>query len=44
MPLAVTTIRGLYLASAFTGAGGFTGAMLGGGWAARAAMKAGAGH
>jgi len=30
---------GLYLASAFTG-GGFTGAILGGGWAARAAMKA----
>jgi phytoene dehydrogenase-like protein len=44
MPLAETAIRGLYLASAFTGAGGFTGAMLGGGWAARAAMKAGAGH
>jgi all-trans-retinol 13,14-reductase len=30
----------LYLASAFTGGGGFTGAILGGGWAARAAMQA----
>jgi phytoene dehydrogenase-like protein len=40
MPLAETTIGGLYLASAFTGAGGFTGAMLGGGWAAHAAMRA----
>ncbi len=38
MPLAKTTIDGLYLASAFTGAGGFTGAILGGGWAARSAM------
>ena len=26
-------IGGLYLASAFTGGGGFTGAILGGGWA-----------
>jgi succinate dehydrogenase/fumarate reductase flavoprotein subunit len=33
-----------YLASAFTVAGGFTGAILGGGCAARAAMKAGAEH
>jgi all-trans-retinol 13,14-reductase len=40
MPLAVTAINGLYLASAFTGGGGFTGAMLGGGWAARAATRA----
>jgi phytoene dehydrogenase-like protein len=38
MPLAATSIDGLYLASAFTGGGGFTGAILGGGWAARAAM------
>jgi all-trans-retinol 13,14-reductase len=44
MPLAETTIGGLYLASAFTGAGGFTGAILGGGWAVRAAMKTGAEH
>jgi phytoene dehydrogenase-like protein len=42
MPLAATAISGLYLASAFTGGGGFTGAILGGGWAARAAMQAGA--
>lgn len=35
-----TAIPGLYLASAFTGGGGFTGAMMGGAWAARAAMKA----
>src|SRR5712692_6871062 len=40
MPLAATAIDGLYLASAFTGGGGFTGAILGGGWAARAAMRA----
>jgi all-trans-retinol 13,14-reductase len=40
MPLAATAITGLYLASAFTGGGGFTGAILGGGWAARAAMRA----
>jgi phytoene dehydrogenase-like protein len=40
MPLAATAIGGLYLASAFTGGGGFTGAILGGGWAARAAMRA----
>jgi len=40
MPLAATVIDGLYLASAFTGGGGFTGAILGGGWAARAAMQA----
>ena len=39
IPLATTTIGGLYLASAFTGGGGFTGAILGGGWAARAAMR-----
>jgi all-trans-retinol 13,14-reductase len=43
MPLAATAIKGLYLASAFTGGGGFTGAILGGGWAARAAMRADAG-
>jgi all-trans-retinol 13,14-reductase len=42
-PLATTAIDGLYLASAFTGGGGFTGAILGGGWAARAAMKSEAG-
>ena len=41
MPLVETAIGGLYLASAFTGGGGFTGAMLGGGWAARAAIKTG---
>jgi all-trans-retinol 13,14-reductase len=40
MPLTVTAINRLYLASAFTGGGGFTGAILGGGWAARAAMRA----
>jgi phytoene dehydrogenase-like protein len=40
IPLAATAIDGLYLASAFTGSGGFTGAILGGGWAARAAMRA----
>jgi all-trans-retinol 13,14-reductase len=40
MPLAATAIDGLYLASAYTGGGGFTGAILGGGWAARAAMRA----
>jgi all-trans-retinol 13,14-reductase len=39
MPLPTTAIGGLYIASAFTGGGGFTGAILGGGWAARAAMK-----
>jgi all-trans-retinol 13,14-reductase len=44
MPLPDTAVGGLYLASAFTGGGGFTGAILGGGWAARAAMKAGAEH
>jgi len=42
-PLATTAIDGLYLASAYTGGGGFTGAILGGGWAARAAMRAAAG-
>jgi all-trans-retinol 13,14-reductase len=42
VPLAETAIKGLYLASAFTGGGGFTGAILGGGWAARAAMRANA--
>jgi all-trans-retinol 13,14-reductase len=40
MPLVETAISGLYLASAFTGGGGFTGAILGGAWAARAAAKA----
>jgi phytoene dehydrogenase-like protein len=40
MPLAETAINGLYLASAFSGCGGYTGAILGGGWAARAAMGA----
>jgi phytoene dehydrogenase-like protein len=40
MPVPTTAIDGLYLASAFTCGGGFTGAILGGGWAARAAMKA----
>jgi len=40
MPLAKTAIDGLYLASAFTGGGGYAGAILGGGWAARAAMAA----
>ncbi len=40
MPVPETAIDGLYLASAFTAGGGFTGAILGGGWAARAAMKA----
>jgi phytoene dehydrogenase-like protein len=44
MPRPETAIGGLYLASAFTGGGGFTGAILGGGWAARAAMKADAQH
>jgi phytoene dehydrogenase-like protein len=43
MPMPVTAIDGLYLASAFTGGGGFTGAILGGGWAARAAMRPDAG-
>jgi all-trans-retinol 13,14-reductase len=38
-PLAETAVGGLYLASAFTGGGGFTGAILGGGWAARAAAR-----
>jgi all-trans-retinol 13,14-reductase len=38
-PRAATAIGGLYLASAFTGGGGFTGAILGGGWAVRAAMR-----
>jgi all-trans-retinol 13,14-reductase len=38
MPLAKTRIAGLYLASAFTGGGGYTGAILGG--AARAAIAA----
>lgn len=42
VPLTETTVAGLYLASAFTGGGGFTGAILGGGWAARAAAKANA--
>lgn len=40
MPMTKTAIGGLYLASAYTGGGGFTGAILGGSWAARAAMKA----
>jgi all-trans-retinol 13,14-reductase len=34
-----TTVKGLWLASAFTGSGGFTGAMLGGAAAARAAIQ-----
>jgi phytoene dehydrogenase-like protein len=38
MPLTKTPIGGLYLASAFTGGGGYTGAILGGDWAARAAL------
>ncbi|MEW6644845.1 MAG: NAD(P)/FAD-dependent oxidoreductase [Pseudomonadota bacterium] len=38
-PMASTTIDGLYLASAFTGGGGFTGAILGGAWAVRAALR-----
>jgi all-trans-retinol 13,14-reductase len=42
-PMPATAINGLYLASAFTGGGGFTGAILGGGWAARAAMHPNAG-
>ena len=44
MPLAETAVGGLHLASAFTGGGGFTGAILGGGWAARAAAKSKAGR
>jgi all-trans-retinol 13,14-reductase len=39
-PLTKTSISGLYLASAFTGGGGFTGAILGGSWVAAVAMKA----
>jgi phytoene dehydrogenase-like protein len=42
-PKPTTAIDGLYLASAFTAGGGFTGAILGGGWAARAAMQPDAG-
>ena len=34
-----TSIQGLLLASAFTGAGGFTGAMSSGAWAAKAALR-----
>jgi phytoene dehydrogenase-like protein len=34
-----TTISGLWLASAFTGSGGYTGAMLGGAAAARAVLR-----
>jgi len=41
VPMPVTAVDGVYLASAFTGGGGFTGAILGGGWAARAAMRSG---
>jgi hypothetical protein len=37
---ALADVRQAGAASAFTGAGGFTGAILGGSWAARAAMKA----
>ena len=44
MPRPETAVDGLYLASAFTGGGGFTGAILGGDWAARAAMKADTRH
>jgi all-trans-retinol 13,14-reductase len=40
MPSPKTKIKELYLASAFTAGGGFTGAILGGGWAERAAIKA----
>lgn len=39
-PMSTTAIAGLYLASAFSGGDGYTGAILGGGWAARAAMGA----
>jgi all-trans-retinol 13,14-reductase len=39
MPMVQTAIDGLYLASAFSVGGGYTGAILGGGWAVRAAMK-----
>jgi hypothetical protein len=39
MAVPETSIPGLYLASAFTGAGGFSGAIVGGSMAARAAMK-----
>ena len=34
-----TAIKGLWLASAYTAAGGFTGAMMGGAMAARAALS-----
>ena len=37
---AKTAVGGLYLASVYTCGGGYTGAILGGAWAARAAMKA----
>jgi phytoene dehydrogenase-like protein len=40
IPLTTTTIDGLYLASAYACGGGFTGAILSGGWAARAALRA----
>ena len=39
LPMTHTAIDGLYLASAFSVGGGYTDAILGGGWAARAAMK-----
>jgi all-trans-retinol 13,14-reductase len=39
-PAPKTAIAGLYLSSAFTGGGGYTGAILGGGSAARAAIAA----
>jgi len=44
MPLVETAIGGLYLASAYCSGGGYTGAIMGGGWAARAAMKSDAGR
>jgi len=40
MAVPETSVPGLYLASAFTLGGGYTGAILGGAWAARSAMKA----
>ena len=39
---AKTAIGGFYLASVYTCGGGYTGAILGGGWAAQAALKASA--
>jgi len=34
-----TRVPGLWLASAFAGLGGYSGAMIGGGWAAKAALQ-----